>query len=68
MITAAQDFYRKLAANNSKDWWEANRGTYDDVLKPAALALLEDLTAPVGEIAGEPVKGKLFRRDMPKSW
>jgi len=61
MITAAQDFYRKLAANNSKDWWEANRGTDDDVLKPAALALLEDLTAPVGEIAGEPVKGKLFR-------
>lgn len=61
MIAAAQEFYTALAANNSKDWWEANRGTYDTVLKPAATDFLEELSAPLAEIAGEPVKGKLFR-------
>lgn len=61
MIATAQTFYKTLAANNTRDWWEANRGTYDKVLKPFALALLEDLSAPLAEIAGEPVKGKLFR-------
>lgn len=61
MIAAAQEFYSRLAANNSRDWWEANRGAYDSVLKPAATTLLETLIAPLSEIAGEPVKGKLFR-------
>ena len=25
-----------LDANNTKDWWKENRGTYDEQLKPAA--------------------------------
>ena len=46
---------RQLAANNTKDWWEANRGTYDDHLKPAALALVGGFDARLlAEIAGEP--------------
>lgn len=61
MIATAQAFYKALAANNTRDWWEDNRGTYDKALKPAALALLAEMTAPLAEIAGEPVKGKLFR-------
>lgn len=61
MFAIAQAFYKTLAAHNSRDWWDTNRGTYDKELKPFALALLDDLSAPLAEIAGEPVKGKLFR-------
>ncbi len=61
MITTAQAFYKKLAANNTKAWWDDNRGTYDEALKPAALTLLDDLTAPLSEIADCPVTPKLFR-------
>ncbi len=61
LIKIAQHFYADLAANNAKPWWDENRGTYDKQLKPAALALLDDLAPDIAEIAGEPVKPKLFR-------
>jgi len=61
LIKTAQRFYADLAANNAKPWWDENRGTYDEQLKPAALALLDDLAPDIAAIAGEPVKPKLFR-------
>ncbi len=61
LITTAQQFYTALAANNSRDWWGEHRGVYDDDIKPAALALIDDMAAPLAEITGAPVKGKLFR-------
>ncbi len=61
LISMSQSFYRALAQNNTRDWWQENRGTYDDALKPAALTVLERLTPALAEIADAPVKGKLFR-------
>ncbi|MCO4849216.1 MAG: DUF2461 domain-containing protein [Yoonia sp.] len=61
LIQTAQVFYKDLAANNTKAWWDAHRGTYDDVLKPAALALMGDLAPAISDVADMPVKLKLFR-------
>ena len=61
LITAAQAFYAQLAANNAKAWWDDHRGTYDSVLKPAALGLLDTLTDPLSALVDTPVKPKLFR-------
>jgi uncharacterized protein (TIGR02453 family) len=35
----ALDFYAKLEANNSRDWWLANKPTYDECVKAPFLAL-----------------------------
>lgn len=61
LIADARQFYGTLAGHNNRDWWLANKGTYDKALKAPALALLEDLTAPLATLADAPVKGKLFR-------
>lgn len=61
LIQAAQAFYKDLAANNAKVWWDAHRGTYDGVLKPAALALMDDLAPAISDLVDAPVKPKLFR-------
>lgn len=61
IISDAQPFYKKLTANNTKDWWTQNRATYDDQLKPAALALLDDMITPLSELTDAPIKTKLFR-------
>jgi uncharacterized protein (TIGR02453 family) len=36
---AALDFYGKLEANNSRDWWLANKATYDECVKAPFHAL-----------------------------
>ncbi len=61
LISEAQRFYARLAINNTRDWWQENRATYDARLKPGALALLDDLTAPLSELVDAPIKPKLFR-------
>ncbi len=60
-IPTGQRFYTELAANNDKAWWAENRTTYDDVLKPMALALLDDIAPRLSEILDEEVTTKLFR-------
>lgn len=61
LIPTARAFYSDLAANNTRDWWQENRGPYDNVLKPGAKALLADLTAPLAALADAPIKTKQFR-------
>lgn len=61
LIQVTQAFYKDLAANNAKVWWDAHRGAYDDVLKPAALALMDDLAPAISDLVDAPVKPKLFR-------
>ena len=61
LITQAQAFYSALSQNNTRDWWQENRAAYDDVLKPAALALLDQLAPDVAKLSGFEVKTKLFR-------
>ena len=60
-INTAQTFFRNLAANNEKPWWEENRTTYDNVLKPGAKKLLEDVQPRLAELMDEEVTTKLFR-------
>jgi len=50
----AAAFYEELAANNSRDWWQANRARYDAEVRQPLEDLLADLEAEFGE-------GKVFR-------
>ena len=61
LVPSARTFYMALEANNTKDWWQENRATYDDVLKPGALELLNRMQEPLAQITGAPVTAKLFR-------
>lgn len=61
LIPEARAFYARLDANNTRDWWQANRAPYDEVLKPGALALLDRMVAPLADLTGEPITTKLFR-------
>lgn len=61
LVQTARRFYADLDANNTKAWWQENRGTYDKVLKPGAQALLAELSGPLAEISDGPVTTKLFR-------
>jgi uncharacterized protein (TIGR02453 family) len=61
LIGDATAFYTALAQNNKRDWWLANKATYDEKLKAPALVLLETLAPALSEIADVPVTAKLFR-------
>ncbi|MEJ6402638.1 DUF2461 domain-containing protein [Yoonia sp. 2307UL14-13] len=61
LISDAKTFYTALNADNTKAWWQEHKATYDDNLKAPALALLEDVTSPLSELADAPIKTKLFR-------
>lgn len=61
LITNARAFLTKLDANNTRDWWQENKATYDTKLKAPALALLDDLSTPLSELTDTPIKSKLFR-------
>ena len=55
LISTAQTFYAALSDNNNRDWWQDNRATYDDHLKPTAMALLDDIAPKLAQIADSPV-------------
>jgi uncharacterized protein (TIGR02453 family) len=61
LITDAKAFYAGLDANNNRDWWTANKSTYETKLKVPALALLDDLATKLQGLTGHPVTPKLFR-------
>ncbi|WP_375175688.1 DUF2461 domain-containing protein [Pseudooceanicola sp.] len=66
LIPDAQDFCRRLSANNSKDWYEAHKDEYRANLKRPAELLLETLVPTLDRMTGGPVRTKLFRinRDL----
>jgi uncharacterized protein (TIGR02453 family) len=43
------DFFRDLAADNSRDFWHANRARYEREVRAPLEALLQDLAAEFGE-------------------
>lgn len=45
----AMSFFADLAANNSREWWLANRARYDTEVRGPLEQLLEDLAAEFGE-------------------
>lgn len=61
LIETAQGFYAQLAQNNSRNWWTTNRAPYDEVLKPQALTLSDDLTPYASDLLDCLIKPKLFR-------
>ncbi|NBT32867.1 MAG: TIGR02453 family protein [Rhodobacteraceae bacterium] len=61
LIPDAQRFCRGLAANNTKEWWDANKARYDSTLKAPALQLLAALAPRLQDLTGDPVGEKLFR-------
>ncbi len=61
LIKDARSFYKALDANNTRDWWQENKATYDTKLKAPALDLLTALTPPLSDIADAPITSKLFR-------
>jgi len=61
MIDTARAFYAALTDNNSKDWWDENRETYDNLLKPSAQHLLHDIAPLLAKRTGEKIEEKLFR-------
>ena len=42
-------FLRDLKANNSRDWWLANKARYEDEIRRPMEQLLEDVSAEFGE-------------------
>ena len=61
LITDTRSFLSELAANNNRDWWQAHKDTYDSKLKAPALAMLDELNAPLAALTDAPVTSKLFR-------
>lgn len=61
LIPDAQRFYTALAKTNTREWWQANKATYDTQLKAPAQSLLADLTPLLAEMADAPVTSKIFR-------
>lgn len=59
--TDAVTFFDALAQNNKREWWQDNKARYETQLKAPALALLEQLAAPLSDLADAPIKSKLFR-------
>lgn len=45
------DFLTDLAANNDRDWFEANRSRYEQHVKAPSLRLIDDFAAPLAEIS-----------------
>ncbi|MEP3046242.1 MAG: TIGR02453 family protein [Roseibium sp.] len=60
------DFFKQLAANNSKDWFDANRKAYQDHIKAPADTLKSELATSLSKITGHSMTCKLFRinRDL----
>lgn len=60
-IETAQRFYAELDDNNTKQWWQDNKPTYDTQLKAPALDLLAAMSEPLAHLCDAPIKSKLFR-------
>ncbi|MDQ6715522.1 MAG: DUF2461 domain-containing protein [Actinomycetota bacterium] len=45
----ATDFYRELEANNTREWWAANKERYEHSVREPFLALIDALTDEFGE-------------------
>lgn len=61
LIPHSRAFLAELAENNTRDWFQANKDRYEAQQKAPALALLDDMTGPLADLAGLPITTKLFR-------
>ncbi|MCB1335040.1 MAG: TIGR02453 family protein [Roseivivax sp.] len=61
LIGDARTYLAELDAQNTRDWFTAQKARYETALRDPALALLETLAPQIAEMAGAPVTTKLFR-------
>ena len=61
LVMDARAFLGDLASNNTRDWFNAHKKTYDGRLKRPALLLLDVLSGSLRDLTGTPIKTKLFR-------
>ena len=61
LIPDARRFLNDLAGNNSRDWWQDHKATYETQLKAPALALLDQMTPKIAALTDCAVTPKLFR-------
>ena len=59
-------FLRELSANNSREWFQANKKTYEAVYKSAAKAFCAEMESQLTALTGIPHTSKVFRinRDL----
>lgn len=56
-----QAFLRDLRANNERDWFNANKKTYERVMKAPAEAFVAELRPRLEALVGVKLGGKIFR-------
>ncbi len=61
LISDTQAFVTQLAANNTREWFQANKSTYEDKLRAPALELLDHMAPKLEALTGFSVTPKLFR-------
>jgi uncharacterized protein (TIGR02453 family) len=63
---ATLPFLRDLAANNRRDWFAANKATYESAVKAPAEAFAATLASGLSNLAGREFRSKIFRihRDL----
>jgi uncharacterized protein (TIGR02453 family) len=54
-------FLKDLKANNTRDWFQANKKTYEAAVKKPAPAFAEVMAGEIEGLTGTPHKPKLFR-------
>ena len=57
----ALQFLKELKANNKKEWFDANRKTYERELRDPTKELAADLADAVEQLTGDAQKTKIFR-------
>ncbi len=57
----ALHFLRDLKANNTKDWFVANKVTYEQHIKEPTKTFANDLASALGDLTGQPHGSKIFR-------
>ena len=61
MVADVQGFVRRLAAENTKAFFDANRGEYEAKMRDPGKALMEAVAPELEALTGHAVQGKLFR-------
>jgi uncharacterized protein (TIGR02453 family) len=61
LIPEARQFFVALQAENTKDWFEANKARYIDRIRKPAEALGEVLAAELGRMTGRTLSAKIYR-------
>ena len=61
LIPEATAFFIDLKANNSRDWFQANKPRYEAVVKKPARLLTQQIATDLAKITGIPMSSKIFR-------